>query len=235
MIDCSSGGHALQTGLGRIRLDSPDDRFGGDLTRGVVSRGFQPIILPVAGQGLQLTIASVGGIGVAANPSAVLTTPDVLLPAQQAASVPIVVQCYGVPIDTVITVTAKPVNGVAISAAGLNSVGTLTSSTATINLNLPRGSGILFAKATVPTVGGGVGPNSRPNPKSGNSGGTALDKASPTDQAGRKLADLPYSVTGLTTDGERIAAVEAEATLGGPSRTVYVTESGKRIPASLGK
>jgi hypothetical protein len=43
------------------------------------------------------------------------------------------------------------------------------------------------------------------------------------------------SVTGLTTDGERIAAVEVEATLGGGSRTVYVTESGKRLPAPSGK
>lgn len=201
-------------GDGRIRLDVFENLFGGTI-RGVSTQGFQPIIFPVAGQSIQLAIASVAGRSIPANPSSSLANPAVIVPAQQAGLVPVVVQCFNVPLNTPITVTARPANGAAVSANGFNSSGTTAASTATVNLNLPRGSGILMAKATVAVAQGGAGANG---------GGTV-----------NKLADLPLSVTGLTTDGERIATVEVEATLGGGSRTVYVTESGKRIPAPSGK
>jgi hypothetical protein len=214
-------------GKGRVRFDVFESNFGGSVV-GEFTKGFQPIILPVAGQGIQLAIASVAGGNVPANPSSSLANPAVIVPAQQVGSVPVVVQCFNVPLNTPITVTARPANGAAVSASGVNSSGTTAASTATIALNLPRGSGILMAKASVAVAGGGAG--GLENPGSQPAGGADFPVRS-----NAKLTDLPLSVTGLTTDGERIAAVEVEATLGGGSRTVYVTESGKRVPAPTGK
>ena len=225
-------------GKGRVRFDVFENNFGGSIL-GAFTQGFQPIILPAAGQGIQLTITSVASGSVPANPSSSLANPAVIVPAQQTASVPVVVQCFNVPLNTPITVTAKPANGTAVSASGFNSSGTTSASTATIHLNLPRGSGILMAKATVATAG--AGPAALPGKAGGASSEEKADwKVRPPGAAGSadfpvrshaQLASLPYSVTGLTTEGERIAAIEAEAVLGGPSRTVYVTGSGKRIPA----
>ena len=241
-IDCSGGtgpSTRMRGGRGRVRFDVFESNFGGHVV-GVFTQGFQPIILPAAGQGIQLAIASVAGGSVPANPSSSLANPAVIVPAQQASSVPVVVQCFNVPLNTPITVTARPANGAAVSASGLNSSGTTTASTATVNLNLPRGSGILMAKASVAVAQGASG--GLENPRSQPAGDEAADSkvrapggADFPVRSNAKLADLPLSVTGLTTDGERIAAVEVEATLGGGSRTVYVTESGKRIPAPTGK
>ena len=215
---------------GRIRIDVLNYNFGGGIA-GQFTRGFQPIILPVPGEGLQISIASVGGISIPANPTGSLGSPDVILSAQQAPSIPVVVQCTGVPLNTTITVTANSAYGVSVSGSGLNSVGTVASSAATIYVPLPRGSGILAASATVPVTGNGVGPGMIRIPRQGNADGASPEKAGQPTRASKHLSELPYSDTGLTTDGERIAAVEAQATVGGPTRTVYVTESGKRIPA----
>jgi hypothetical protein len=236
----ATGGSGLSSGKGgqgRVRLDVVENLFGGTIL-GQFTQGFQPIILPVPGQGIQLAIASVADGRVPANPSSSLANPAVIVPAQQANSVPVVVQCFNVPLNTSITVTAKPANGAVVSASGLNSSGTAAASTATVNLNLPRGSGILMAKATVAVAQGGAGGQESTPARNGGLGNSRSQPAGGADfpvRSNAKLADLPLSVTGLTTDGERIAAVEVEATLGGGSRTVYVTESGKRLPAPSGK
>ena len=248
----ATGGTGIRAGtggLGRVRLDVFENVFGGTIG-GQLSQGFQSLILPAAGQGIRLSIASVAGGSVPANPSSSLANPAVIVPAQQASSVPVVVQCFNVPLNTPITVTAKPANGAVVSASGFNSSGTTAASTATIHLNLPRGSGILVAKATVAVAPGGAGGQESPpsrnggleNPRSQPTGDEAADSkvrapggADFPVRSNAKLADLPYSISGLTTDGERIAVVEVEATLGGGSRTVYVTESGKRLPAPSGK
>jgi hypothetical protein len=232
-IDASGGTERtgiLYGGVGRIRIDVIESSFGGGFS-GSFTQGFQPIILPGARQGIQLAIASVAGGSVPANPSSSLANPAVTVPAQQSGFVPVVVQCFNVPLNTPITVTARPANGATVSATGLNSSGTTAASTATVNLNLPRGSGILMAKATVAVAP--VGPGGQENPRTLRSAhqGAAIG----VSEGAAQLANLPLSVTGLTTDGERIAAVDVEATLGGGSRTVYVTESGKRLPAPSGK
>lgn len=133
-------------GSGRIRLDVLENGFGGTI-RGVFTQGFQPIIIPSTGQGTQLSIASVAGAPVAASPNGLLATPDSIIAAQSSNPVAIVVRCTNLPLNTPVTVTVKPANGAAISAVGYNTSGTLASSTATVQLNMPRGGGLIYATA----------------------------------------------------------------------------------------
>lgn len=141
------GGWSARTGgSGRIRFDSFDNSFAGTLA-GTFTQGYQPIILQTNGQGAQLTITSVGGVPVSASPSGQLATPDAVLSAQQNNPISIVVHCSNIPLNTQVTVSVKPANGTAVSATGLNSSGTLSSSTATVLINMPRGGGIIYATA----------------------------------------------------------------------------------------
>ena len=114
---------------------------------GVSSTGFQPIILPAAGQGVQLAVQSVAGVPVGATPGSALATPDAIIAGQQSNPVVIVVRCTNLPLNTPVTVTVKPANGASISAVGYNTSGTLASSTATVSLNMPRGGGLIYATA----------------------------------------------------------------------------------------
>jgi hypothetical protein len=133
-------------GQGRIRFDVLGNNFGGQIV-GVFTQGFQPIIIPVAGQGVQLSIASVAGASVSANPSGQIVSPDTIISGQQANPIPIVVNCSNLPLNTLITVIVKPASGSSVSAVGYNNTGTLASSTATVLLNMPRGGGIIYATA----------------------------------------------------------------------------------------
>lgn len=140
-----NNGNVMAGGLGRVRIDTLQNTFGN--LPAYASVGFQPVVVPVAGQGVQLTVASVGGISVTANPTGQLVTPDAIVPGQQANPIPIVVRCLNLPLNTAVTVTVKPANGASVSALGYNNAGTQASSTATISLNMPRGGGIIFATA----------------------------------------------------------------------------------------
>jgi len=191
-------------GNGRIRIDAFQNEFGGN-NNGVFTQGFQPIILPAPGQGIQLAIQSVGGVAVAANPSGVLANPDVIIPAQQTNPVAVVVNCTNVPLNSEITVVAHPANGPDVQAVGLNNTGTTAASTATVSLAMPRGGGILYAKAVT---------------------GLAGTASTGSGDAVRSLAE-----TGWTATGERFAKIEVTAALGGPQRVAYITESGKRYEA----
>ena len=210
-IDVSAGGTSIpgwssnSAGSGRIRLDYVDSVFGGTLV-GVTTQGFQPIILPTAGQGIQLGITSIAGAAVAANPSGALASPDVIIPAQQTNPVPVVVNCTNIPLNTEISVVVHPANGADVVAVGHNTAGTTAASTATISLNLPRGGGIIYAKAVT-----GIG-------------GTA-SATSPADAKTRSIAE-----TGWTADGERFAKMEITAAIGRGQQITYITESGKRYP-----
>ena len=133
-------------GDGRIRFDTLTDNFAGQIV-GNITRGYQPIIIPTAGQGAQLTVTSVGGVPVSASPIGVLSTPDAVLSAQQNNPIPIVVQCSNLSLNTPITVSVRPVNGSPVSAVGYNNSGTQASSTATVSLNMPRGGGLIYATA----------------------------------------------------------------------------------------
>jgi hypothetical protein len=132
----------------------------------------------------------------------VLANPDVIIPAQQANPIPIVVRCTNIPLNTEISVVAHPANGPDVQVVGLNNSGTSESSTATVSLNMPRGGGIIYARA-VTGIAGTASKNSK-----------------------NKNASLAQ--TGWTADGERFAKMEVTATLGGSQRIAYITESGKR-------
>jgi hypothetical protein len=129
-----------------VRFDTYENDFSGSI-EGVFSQGFQPIIIPSAGQLPQLTITSVGGAPISASPTGALYTPDAVLSAQQNNPIAIVVQCSNLPLNTSITVSVKPMTGTPVSAVGYNSTGTLASSTATVSLNIPRGGGLIYATA----------------------------------------------------------------------------------------
>jgi len=130
-----------------VRFDTYENSFGGYVF-GIFSQGYQPIISPQPGVGTQLIVASVGGVAVSPSPSGQLATPDAILAGQQNNPIPVVVRCLNLPLNTPVTVTVKPANGLAVSAAGPNTSGTLASSTATILLNMPRGGGIIYATAS---------------------------------------------------------------------------------------
>jgi hypothetical protein len=132
-------------GNGRIRIDAFQNNFGN--LPAFASVGFQPIIIPAAGQGVQLIIASIAGASVTATPNGQLDSPDAFIPGQQANPIPIVVNCSNLPLNTPITVTVKPASGSSVSAMGYNTAGTLASSTATVSIVMPRGGGIIYATA----------------------------------------------------------------------------------------
>ena len=130
----------------RIRIDSIDYRFGGS-TGGVFTKGYQPIIIPAAGQGAQLAVVSVAGTAISASPSGQIAIPDAVISGQQTTPVAIVVQCSNIPLNTPVTVTVQPVGGTAVTATGYNNSGTQASSTATVQMTIPRGGGLISATA----------------------------------------------------------------------------------------
>lgn len=144
----TGGGNSANgsAGQGRVRFDTYQNNFSGSIS-GVFTAGLQLIIIPTAGQGAQLTVTSVGGVAVSASPTGALSTPDAILSAQQNNPIPVVVSCANLPLNTQITVSVKPANGATVSATGLNSTGTLASSTATISIVIPRGGGLIYATA----------------------------------------------------------------------------------------
>jgi hypothetical protein len=143
-IDTSS---SYGGGNGRVRFDSYFNNFGGSVNGAVFSQGSQFVVVPTAGSGTQLTITSVAGVPVPASPTGLVTTPDVVLSAQQSNPISVVVQCSNVPLNTQITVTVRPANGPFVNATGYNSAGTQASSTATVSITMPRDGGLISASA----------------------------------------------------------------------------------------
>lgn len=142
----ASGGGGYGGGLGRVRIDAFQIALGGQYS-GVLTTGFQPIITPIAGQGVQLAVASVGGIGISGNPSSSVLTPAAIIPGQQANPIQVVVNCTNLPLNTPVTVTITPQIGSPVSAVGYNNTGTVAASTATVSLVVPRGGGVVWASA----------------------------------------------------------------------------------------
>lgn len=195
--------YSVYAGSGWIRLDSLQDTLSGSAV-GSVSRGYQPIIVPPPSEAISLSIDSVAGVFVAENPGGLLVSPDVIIPSNQQNPVPISVTCSNIPLNTEIVVEIKPANGSTIRAVGLNTVGTLATSTATIFVNMPRGGGTIQAKAVSGIADSLVG---------------AFGLSETTQSLCR---------TGWTADGESFVAVEVVGVLGGSQQVSYLTESGKR-------
>lgn len=196
------GGYSFASGGdGRIRVDVLENLFQGSLT-GNFTQGFQPVILAPVNQAVTLSIQSVGGIAVVQAPGGKLTSPDVIVPAAQQNPVSIVVGCMNIPLGTEIIVDLKPAIGPAIRTVGLNNIGNQASSTATIQVQMPRGGGTIQAKSV---SGIQLAANDDPNAE-----------------------HLSIAQTGWTADGERFKSVEVTAGLGTSSQIAYLTESGKR-------
>lgn len=190
-----------RAGSGRVRLDALSNAFSGSAL-GLVSRGYQPIIIPPQVQAVVLAIQSVGGVVVSPTPTGKPSTPDVILPAAQQTPVSIVIGCTNIPLGTEIIVDVKPANGPAIRAVGLNNTGTQANSTAIVQVQMPRGGGTIQAKAI---SGIQLAANDDPNAE-----------------------HLSLAQTGWTADGESFKSVEVTAGLGNFSQLAYLTESGKR-------
>lgn len=147
-ISVTGGANYGAGGSGWIRIDAL--AYNDAVTfSGVVSQGYQPIIIPTPGQGMQLTITSIGGVPVPANPAGILATPDAILSAQQTNPIPVVVSCSNVPLNSSIIVTVVPQSGASVSAVANNNTGSLASSTATASLVFPRGGGLIYASVAV--------------------------------------------------------------------------------------
>jgi hypothetical protein len=148
-IQTGGGGMPQSSGSGGngfVRLDVLDDQFVGWLSDSA-SRGFNPILTaPV--QSVTLAIQSIAGNVVSQNPTGVLYTPDATISGQQTTPIPIVVSCVNLPLNTPITVVVKPVNGPTVLGSTVNNTGTLSSSTATVSITIPRGGGLVYATAT---------------------------------------------------------------------------------------
>jgi len=106
------------------------------------------VIIPTAGQGVQLVIASVGGVAVSSSPTGVLSVPDAVISPHQENPIPVVVRCSNLPLNTPITVSVRPANGAVATGLGYNNIGTQASSTATMLVSIPRGGGMIWAAAT---------------------------------------------------------------------------------------
>jgi hypothetical protein len=193
-----SGGRG---GQGRVRIDTMENLFSGTMS-GAFTVGFQPIILPAAGQGTQLSIQSIGGIPIGGSPNGVLANPDVIIPPQQQNPMNVVVGCSNLPLNTLITVVVRPANGEEIVTTGRNTNGSVASSTVSIPVTMPRGGGIVYAKYV--------------------SGVNGVSAAS-SDSKVKNIAQ-----TGWTADGETFAQMEIVAGLDGRQQVAYITESGKR-------
>ncbi len=203
-IISTSGGFAhAKAGNGRVRFDALQVNFG-YVEDASFTQGFQPIIIPPSGAGAQLAIVSVGGSTVPTNPSGLISSPDVIVPAQQANPLNIVVQCSGIPLNSSITVFVVPTVGPQVQATALNTTGTSTSSTATVAINLPHGGGQIYAQAILPVGSGSGASNTKPS------------------------KTQSYAQTGLTIHGERFTTMEITAALGRKQHVAYVTESGKK-------
>ncbi len=200
----TGGADGPLAGQGRIRFDVLENNFGGSIIGGVYTQGFQPIILPAPNQGIQLNIASIGGVAVGGSPGGVMVNPDVTIPAQQSNPLNVVVNCTNVPLNTDIIVKVHPANGPDVTATAKNTAGTLATSTATVPVAMPHGGGIIYASAVTGIAGA----------------------QSATDAKDARIRDI--AKTGWTANGETFVAMELTASVGGKQRVSYLSNSGKR-------
>lgn len=142
---CNAGSNC--GGSGRIRIDCVDYQFGGSYGS-AFTKGYQPIVISGPGQGAQLAILSVAGVSVSASPSGQIAIPDAVISGQQSNPVAIVLHCTNIPLNSPVSIKVRSADGTTVVATGYNSSGTQASSTATVQMTIPRGGGLIFATAT---------------------------------------------------------------------------------------
>jgi len=129
-------------GAGRIRIETDANFFTGSYSPAAIL-STQPSAVFLSSPPT-LTISKVAGFDV---PAPVTAQSEVTVPAATANPVDVVVQASGIPLDTLVSVVLKPEVGAAAAAtAALN--GTLASSAATVQVDLPDGAGILEASTS---------------------------------------------------------------------------------------
>lgn len=138
-----------------------------------------------------LSITSIAGVTVPANPTGSYTTPDLILPNTTTNPVTVNIAAFNIPVGTTVAVTVTPQLG-SSSSVNATLAGTNSSSTASANVTLStQYSNVIAAQATFTL-----------------------------------LASLYY-------EDEKIDKVRVATRLGGESEAVYITESGREIPAAL--
>jgi len=142
LVNPGTGGGTNTGSPGRMRIEAFNNNLtlnsGGQAAS--ISVG-QPTVTALTGVTLQIT--SVGGIATPAAPTGSYTSPDVLLPANSPAAVPVTLAATNIPLGTVISLTSTPNRGTGSSTVSSGLAGTVASSTA---------SGTLTISTTQPTV-----------------------------------------------------------------------------------
>jgi len=186
-------------GKGRVRLEAFSDLFTGSST-GVLTRGMQSILMLPENLNPHMRILSIGGVLVPAIPLGSLPEADAIIPGTLSGPFEITVECQNIPLNTQIKIDIKPQQASPISVAATNSSGTFESSIANASVDIPVGGGRVVAQAVI-TI--------------------------PTGE--KKLNEMSYRDTGLTTSGERFVKAELSSVLGERQQMALVTESGERI------
>jgi len=138
-----------------------------------------------------LSMTSIAGVTVPANPTGSYATPDLLLPNTTTNPVTVNIAASNIPVGTTVAVTVTPQLG-SSSSVNTTLTGTNSSSTASANVTLStQYSNVITAQATFTL-----------------------------------LASLYY-------ENEKIDKVRVATRLDGESEAVYITESGREIPAAL--
>jgi hypothetical protein len=126
-------------GMGRIRLEVESN---------FLSTAPSPLSVNTNTPGLifipnhpSLAIASVAGVALAGNS-------EISIPASTTNPVNVVINATGIPIGTLVALTAKPENDAGVSAAPSALSGTADNSSATLQVDLPVGASILEASTT---------------------------------------------------------------------------------------
>ncbi len=164
----ATGGTTVCTGTGgsgRIRLEAFALGFSGTSTPaasvsaapGPVTTASNPALVNLP----TLSISSVGGVAVPANPGGSYTAADVSLPQGTTNPVPVTLTASNIPVGTIFTVRLIPQAGNSTTVSSGSSTGTFSSSTATANVTFPSGQvSVLNASAsfTLPALVAGLYP-----------------------------------------------------------------------------
>ncbi len=192
--ECRNSGGA--GGAGRIRLETAviERTSGTNPAMSLLLGEPQPLNatnLPT------LTITSIAGVQVPADPRGTFGSPDVTLPFSISNPVTVIVTGTNIPVGTAVTVKTTPSVGTPASATGTlagSYESTSTSISLTISTNYPS---VLMASVTLVVTAANGGP--------------------------------------IYADGEKVEKMRIETAMGGGSTIIYITESGREIPAKQAK
>ena len=131
-------------GMGRILISSNANTLSGAQT-GVANSGH--LALPPSSAGVaSVTVTSINGVAVPANPTGSVAFPDVSF--ASAGAVTVNISASAVPLGTVVNLTLVPEIGSVVAATCSGLAGTLASSTSTCSATFPSGSSLVYAIAS---------------------------------------------------------------------------------------